>query len=769
MLQQKLNILVIDDDELDRMALMRSVRKSGYNADVTTAANEKEGLIALQENEFDCIFLDYNLPESTGIDFMRSNRNKMKGAQVIMITSQGDEKLAVEAMKLGVCDYMPKNMINPDGIAQSLRYALRIRKADHDNRLIRSALQETEKKLDAVIERSFILLFAMNSRREYTMFKGHCARILKIDPEMMLGKTISSTYHLFPLSTQLFNELESKEQFTETIQAGDYHLEVTCFRQKNEKGDGYSVMGIATDVTELKKNEQKLISDLTVARDTEKIKQQFIANMSHEIRTPIHGIMSLTNLLMRSNNDPDQLSSLNAIKKSADNLLIIVNDILDLAKIEEEKMTFESTVFQIRELIDASCELFRPRANEKGITLNRRYSDTIPAYVKGDPTRLSQILNNLVNNAVKFTEKGEITVDVEAVESNKAFTMIQFKITDSGIGIPADKLSTIFEKFAQAGDDITRKFGGTGLGLSIAKNLTELQGGIMTVESTYGYGTTFCFSIPFEAPAEHEVPVAETIQDNDSPMFGQGVRVLVVEDNDINRLVISKMMNEWQMLSDNAVNGEEALRMIQSNEYDLVLLDIEMPVMNGYECIERIRKMLHASKRNIPVMAMTAHASKTERNKCLSMGMNDYISKPFDPRELNRKMADMYEGRDLTMTVQVEKLTNLDYLKMLSDNSESFFREFIELFLKNTPETLDDLKKQLHNKNWEGVRQAAHKVKPSLNYMGMKDASKLAADIEMCAKELTHLNLMVSKVNRLCAICDTAFAELQEEINKLHS
>jgi signal transduction histidine kinase/HPt (histidine-containing phosphotransfer) domain-containing protein len=769
MLQQKLKILVIDDEELDRMALMRSVRKSGFDAEVIAAANESEGLVALQEHEFDCVFLDYNLTNSTGIDFLQQHRTLLSGAQVIMVTSQGDEKLAVDAMKLGVCDYMPKNMVNPDGIAQSLRYALRLRDAADRNRKIQEELYQSERRLDAVVDKSQILLFAVNSRREYTMFRGHCASTLGIDPNLMIGQSVNATSHLFPLSEEFFVALNTANQHTAIIDTGDLHLDVTCFKQQTNGEDGFAIMGIATDVTELKKNEQRLMNDLSLARETEKVKERFMANMSHEIRTPIHGIMSLTNILTRSTTDPEYLNYLNAVKKSADSLLVIVNDILDISKIEDENMTFESTVFNLREAMNSSCELFRLKAEDKGVEFHKQFSPELPNFVKGDPTRLGQIVNNLVNNAVKFTSSGSVTVSIETVESNASFTMVKFKVSDTGIGIPSDKIGSIFEKFTQAGDDITRKFGGTGLGLSIAKRLTELQGGMMTVESKFGQGTTFTFSISFEIPADHELPTEEFTTDTTFDTALEGIKVLVVEDNDINRLVINRMLKDLHIQAEHANNGLEALDMIRQKAYDLVLMDIEMPVMNGYDCVRELRSIPNDRIGKIPVIAMTAHASKTEQDKCMDCGVNEYISKPFNPEELKSKIAQMMDRKDTVaiMSVKKERITNLDYLKMLSDDSESFFREFIELFLRNTPETLAELRKQTDLQNWEGVRQAAHKVKPSLNYMGMKEAAAIAADVEKSAKELSGISHIPEKVKQLIMACDTAYTELQTEINNL--
>ncbi|MBK9046149.1 MAG: response regulator [Bacteroidetes bacterium] len=423
------------------------------------------------------------------------------------------------------------------------------------------------------------------------------------------------------------------------MEVNNRFLDITCIPQRDEFFEPSGMIGIATDITDLKNSEIELKNNLSIAQETQKVKEQFLANMSHEIRTPIHGIMSLTNLLIKTNIDNDQMTYLNAIKKSADNLLVIINDILDLSKIEAQKMTFESTIFSATELVSTTFELFRAKGNEKGITITKNIDDCIPEYVKGDPTRLSQIINNLVNNAIKFTHKGGVEIGVKLVDTNENCSMIAFSIKDSGIGISQNKLSTIFDMFTQAGDDITRKYGGTGLGLSIAKKLVDLQGGIIKVDSVIDEGTTFTFSMPFDHPDPVELEAHHSQSEEPESRIESELRILIVEDNDINRLVINKIMKDWGVKLDNAVNGVDAIDKMKAKDYDIILLDIEMPEMNGYQCIREIRTALPEPKCHVSVMAMTAHANKKERDKCIGLGMDDYISKPFDPLDLKQKIV----------------------------------------------------------------------------------------------------------------------------------
>ncbi|MBK8413772.1 MAG: response regulator [Bacteroidetes bacterium] len=500
MIDNKLSILIIDDDEVDRIALKRSIKSSGFNADIISVCNKAEGLEALSQKTFDCIFLDYNLPDSNGLDFLKNHRSELNGAPVIIVTSHGDEKLAVEAMRLGACDYIPKNLVTPEGISQSIRYALRINAAQQSTSKAELALQESERKLETVIAKSPIILFAINKEGQFTMFKGRGVELLNVNPEDIIGKNFIETHRILPIDIKSLRNVIGGKELSTTMEVNNRFLDITCIPQRDEFFEPSGMIGIATDITDLKNSEIELKNNLSIAQETQKVKEQFFANMSHEIRTPIHGIMSLTNLLIKTNIDNDQMTYLNAIKKSADNLLVIINDILDLSKIEAQKMTFESTIFSATELVSTTFELFRAKGNEKGITITKNIDDCIPEYVKGDPTRLSQIINNLVNNAIKFTHKGGVEIGVKLVDTNENCSMIAFSIKDSGIGISQNKLSTIFDMFTQAGDDITRKYGGTGLGLSIAKKLVDLQGGIIKVDSVIDEGTTFTFSMPFDHP-----------------------------------------------------------------------------------------------------------------------------------------------------------------------------------------------------------------------------------------------------------------------------
>lgn len=383
------------------------------------------------------------------------------------------------------------------------------------------------------------------------------------------------------------------------------------------------------------KTERSLIEAKERAETSEKLKHQFLSNMSHEIRTPMNAIIGFTGLLERTKLSPDQFEWLQAIKYSSDNLLVIVNDILDFAKIESGTLELDEKKINIADLVHSAVTMLKNRAEDKGIRLVFSIDSTIPEVVLGDSVRLTQVLLNLLSNAVKFTNHGEVNVEVFLLEDNQDTVTIEFSVTDTGIGIQEQHLETIFDSFSQISNNNTRLYGGTGLGLAIAKRLTELQGGTLSAHSKYNEGSCFKFNLPFKKFDFNNTDVTAIDQE---PMieFITGKRVLVVEDNPISRRLLSIWLELWKLEADMADNGRIAIEKLMQNQYDLVLMDIQMPEMDGYETSRHIRTQMQS---NIPIIAMTAHALKDEIDKCMNAGMNNYISKPFNPSDLLAKLT----------------------------------------------------------------------------------------------------------------------------------
>ncbi|MEZ5014234.1 MAG: ATP-binding protein [Chitinophagales bacterium] len=377
------------------------------------------------------------------------------------------------------------------------------------------------------------------------------------------------------------------------------------------------------------------------AEHSEKVKEQFLANMSHEIRTPMNAILGMTRLLLEKGPREDQLKYLNSIKHASDNLLVIINDILDLSKIEAGKINFEHIAFDLRQELQSVYETMKINADEKKLELRIDIQEDVPQFVSGDPYRLSQILLNLAGNAIKFTEQGNVTIHAAAEKVQEDTVQIQFRVTDTGIGIAQEKLNVIFDMFTQETSSTTRKFGGTGLGLAICKRLVEMQGGNMQVESIPGKGSVFGFSIQYEVVNKAEVPKEEEHLQALPVNKLKNVRILLAEDNEFNQMVavdsIESILPEAKV--DVAKNGREAVEMVENGNYDLILMDIQMPEMDGHEATRAIRTHSSARVHNIPIIAMTASVIKAEVDKCFESGMNAFVGKPFNMDELLDKMS----------------------------------------------------------------------------------------------------------------------------------
>lgn len=461
------------------------------------------------------------------------------------------------------------------------------------------------------------------------------------------------------------------------------------------------------------RQQQRLIARLNVsekkAKDAARIKENFLANMSHEIRTPLNAILGFTDLLQRRNLDPHSLQHVQTIQRSGENLLAIVNEVLDLSKIEAGMMRIESAPFSIRGLVHSVEAMFRSKAAEKKLQLTTEVDKDIPDTLEGDAVRLTQILVNLVSNAIKFTAAGGIDIRIRNNGIKENIISTGIIVSDTGIGIKKEKLDTIFERFLQAEDSVTRKYGGTGLGLAIVHELVQLQHGTIVAESEEGQGTIFTITIPYRVST---AGVQQHIADMPKPAHAaNGGKILLVEDNDINQSLLTHILNGWHMPFDLAANGKEALKMLNENKYELVLMDIQMPVMDGYTAARAIRQELNS---DIPIIAMTAHAMAGEREKCLGHGMNEYISKPIREEELYRLVKHFMSAAQPNY-----RYIDLAYMREISKGDSDYEKTVTGQFLEAIPEGLSDIEEAWKKSNIPLLRRIAHDMKTSISIMGL--------------------------------------------------
>jgi PAS domain S-box-containing protein len=464
---------------------------------------------------------------------------------------------------------------------------------------------------------------------------------------------LPSSIHLISQEEQYISNKKPDEQTGETrIFRKDgkaVDIEYTT-RHLRSPGNIQSIT-MFRDVTEKKEVDEQLqkAKENAVRADLAKqVGEKFLATMSHEIRTPMNSIIGFTDILINTPLSEEQKKFLRAIKMSGDNLLVIINDILDISRIKAGKMRIEQKGFVLSQILSVCVEQMLPKAMEKGIDLSTIVDNTIPAVVVGDPNRLTQILLNFLSNAVKFTHKGAISMAVHKLAEEEDNVMLEFSVKDTGIGVSEDKLNEIFDAFTQASDSTARLYGGTGLGLAIVKQLAELQGGSVSVESKVGEGSCFYFRISYKK-AKGNMP----LKHNDTGNIGNeeivsGLKVLVVEDNSMNQLLAQKVLEDWGWTVEIASGGMIAIEKIKQNDYDIVLMDIQMPEMDGYETTAFIREKLPVPKCYVPIIATTAHVMQAEEDKCFEAGMDAYISKPFSIKLLYSKILAVLKNRSAT-------------------------------------------------------------------------------------------------------------------------
>ena len=402
----------------------------------------------------------------------------------------------------------------------------------------------------------------------------------------------------------------------------------------NKDGEIERQVEIINDISERKLAEQELVKTREEALQLSKAKETFLSVMSHEIRTPLNAVIGMSNILMDDNPTESQLENLKILGFSAQNLLKLINDILDFTKIETGNMVLESVNVNLKDLVSQTLNSLQFKTAQRGVVLKSEIDHRIPAQVKGDNTRLYQILINLLGNSVKFTEKGEVKLKLDLIDENKTSVKVRFEISDTGIGIPADKIDYIFDSYTQASSDISRKYGGTGLGLSITKRLLKLYNSEIFVKSKIGKGSIFSFTIDFKRSQHPATQMA-----NKTPVAQLAASVLVVDDNEINRLLASKVLTKWGVEVDFAENGKIALDKVQQTSYDLILMDVHMPVMDGIEATKAIRNLGSEYYQSLPIIALTASVFAMELDMIEECGMNDYVMKPFVPNDLYQKIS----------------------------------------------------------------------------------------------------------------------------------
>lgn len=646
----------------------------------------------------------------------------------------------------------------------------------------------------SLIEASLDPLFTISPAGKITDMNNASVKVTGVSREKLLGTDFFNYFTEPDKARKGYKEVFAKgfvADYPLTIR--DHKLTDVLFNgsvYKDETGNVLGVVVVARDITEQKRiekefTEAKVFAELAteiaevakskaenavrIAEDAVKAKQQFLSNMSHEIRTPMNAIIGFTKVLLKTDLTAKQREYLIAIKLSGDSLIVLINDILDLAKVDAGKMIFEEIPFKMEASIAAMLHLFETKIQEKNLVLVKDYDPKIPLVLLGDPVRLHQIILNLVSNAVKFTTTGKITVSIHLLKEDEDKVSIEFGVTDTGIGIAEDKIVKIFDNFQQASSGTSRLYGGTGLGLAIVKQLVEPQGGSIRVESTPGKGSIFSFILDFKkttAEAELDMEMVELSTEL------KNIKVLVVEDIALNQLLMKTLLDDFGFERDIAANGKIAIEKLENQSYDVILMDLQMPEMNGFEATEYIRNKMNS---RIPIIALTADVTTVDLAKCKAVGMNDYIAKPVDERLLYNKIINLVKkpallkNTELIENEQAEpkklKCIDLEYLIHRTKSDPKLMTEMISLYLEQTPPLVSAMKQSLKDKDWESLHSVAHKMIPSFSIMGISiDFENMAkkiqgyASIRLQADEIDDLVLQLEKV------CTQACKELLAEL-----
>lgn len=540
-------------------------------------------------------------------------------------------------------------------------------------------------------------------------------------------------------------------------------LRINATHTTNENGEIEFAIAVFEDITSVKETEKELRDAKKTAEESSMLKEMFLANMSHEIRTPMNAVIGFTDLLMKRNLPEEEMGYIRMIKTSGENLLRIINDILDISKIESGLMAFESHPIDIRALFASIQVMFTQKAKEKNIGLAFHDDPNIPSTVMGDPTRLTQIIINLLGNSLKFTREGHVEVSAKLVGKEEDTVQIEFTVKDTGIGIPAEKLNTVFERFTQAEKHTTRKYGGTGLGLNIVKQLIELQGGSIVVNSTEGQGSEFkcvlSFSTVVESAPVHSIH-SKKYKESDYEQL-KTLKILVVEDSPINVKFIFALFDNYGITADHAENGKVAVERLASQSYDIILMDIEMPEMNGYETTTYIRETLKSS---VPIIAMTAHTMAGESEKCIQLGMNAYVSKPIREDLLFSKMIHVGIQKQKVAREQApeEKLVDLSMLEKTMRGNKKVIGETIDIFLEHFPENLEGMVEGAEEGNFDKIRRNAHTMKSSVSLLGMSSIQRMLEEIERLASSGSDMPRIIELKNSVILVCRKAIAEIEK-------
>lgn len=635
----RLNLLLVDDRQENLIALEALINRSDIHIIKTTDPNE--ALKLAWDHDIAIALVDVQMPGMDGFELVEllKNNPRTKDILILFVTAISKEsKYAVKGLHTGAVDYLYKPLdpyVTAAKVDAFIQLARARRELIQKNRELENFAAEINNSADIIcqLDPDTLRILSVNPAVE---------RVLGFKPAEVLGKCMADIAEGKDQSVTCFrlDEMvkEKNDHCTFEDRFRNFRHEIQWLECRVTRRNDLLLLNMS-DITVQKNYTDELLRSRDLAEQARKMKEGFLANMSHEIRTPINAIIALSHVLKDTPLSPEQGHILELISVSSQSLLGVINDILDLSKIEAGKFTIVRGDTNLRALARNACDILKYKADEKNLSLMLNVDEAVPMLVYADALRLNQILMNLLSNAIKFTEKGYVNLEIRAGERKADKVKLVFIVEDSGIGISADKLEHIFDDFSQAEDDTGARFGGTGLGLAITKKLAELKGGSLNVKSMLGKGSVFSFTNWYTIIDTHKDKHME--EEIEIVPFEKTVRVLMAEDNTINQFAARNLLKRWNVEMDIAEDGQAAFEKMQENDYDLVLMDIHMPRLNGYETAHKIRTELPEPKCHVPIITLSASVLENEVRAARDSGMNDVVAKPFNPKILYAKIKSL--------------------------------------------------------------------------------------------------------------------------------